>query len=86
MRASPDQRSDDLSEALLALASLPDDSAALPVHLGTIVRLSASVSTRIDAGVVTGEGPTVREHGRPFAGWPRVSCPRACARRHGPGR
>ncbi|MFF5056994.1 GAF and ANTAR domain-containing protein [Micromonospora sp. NPDC000663] len=53
MRASPDRRSDDLSEALLALASLPDDSAALPGHLSTIVRLSASVVGPVDYASVT---------------------------------
>ncbi|MBM0235796.1 GAF and ANTAR domain-containing protein, partial [Micromonospora sp. STR1_7] len=53
MRTGPDRRCDDLRETLLALASLPDDSPALPDHLSTIVRLSASVVGPVDFASVT---------------------------------
>ncbi|TNH24961.1 GAF and ANTAR domain-containing protein [Micromonospora orduensis] len=53
MRSGPDQRSDGLTETLLALASLPDASPALPEHLSTIVRLSASVVGPVDFASVT---------------------------------
>ncbi|MET8234285.1 GAF domain-containing protein [Micromonospora sp. NPDC005298] len=65
MRAGQERRSDELSEALLALAGLPDDSVALPDHLSTIVRLSASVVDPVDfASVTVPAGPGHRTQAR----------------------
>ncbi|WLS44577.1 GAF and ANTAR domain-containing protein [Micromonospora profundi] len=43
----------ELTDALLALADLPDDSPALPEQLSTIVRLSATVVDPVDFASVT---------------------------------
>ncbi|MCM0677947.1 GAF and ANTAR domain-containing protein [Micromonospora phytophila] len=49
----PGQPSHELTDALLTLAGLPDDSAALPDQLTTIVRLTVDLADPVDFASVT---------------------------------